>query len=219
MSKSKVAKLKVEGRDVIITPPNFQYALISIKGTAPLVINRKSKRVEEEIRGQQEAGGKSKNTKRIRKPKDFERLFNDARFKAPEGWDGINASAFRNAMISACRVAGFVMTRAKLSLFIEPDGFDVIDGTPLVRIRSKKEPEMSVMSVILPTTKKPDLASRPMWREWGCELKIKFDADQFGLEDVVNLMARVGGQVGICCGRPDSKDSNGIGFGTFEIVN
>jgi len=36
-------------------------------------------------------------------------------------------------------------------------------------------------------------------------------------EDVVNLIARVGMQVGIGEGRPDSKASAGLGFGLFEI--
>jgi hypothetical protein len=38
-------------------------------------------------------------------------------------------------------------------------------------------------------------------------------------DDVTNLINRVGLQVGIGEGRPDSKDSAGIGLGLFEIVN
>ena len=37
--------------------------------------------------------------------------------------------------------------------------------------------------------------------------------------DVVNLIARVGIQVGIGEGRPDSKMSAGLGYGLFELVN
>ena len=37
-------------------------------------------------------------------------------------------------------------------------------------------------------------------------------------EDVVNLMARVGMQVGIGEGRPDSKASAGLGNGLFQIL-
>jgi hypothetical protein len=36
--------------------------------------------------------------------------------------------------------------------------------------------------------------------------------------DIANLIARVGLQVGIGEGRPDSKQSAGLGFGLFEIV-
>jgi len=40
----------------------------------------------------------------------------------------------------------------------------------------------------------------------------------FTSSDVVNLFNRVGAQVGIGEGRPDSKASAGLGFGLFEIV-
>jgi hypothetical protein len=36
--------------------------------------------------------------------------------------------------------------------------------------------------------------------------------------DVVNLISRVGLQVGIGEGRPDSKQSAGLGYGLFEIL-
>jgi len=63
-----------------------------------------------------------------------------------------------------------------------------------------------------------DIRVRPMWREWGAHVRVKYDADQFTLTDVTNLMARVGMQVGIGEGRPDSKSSAGLGWGTFELV-
>jgi hypothetical protein len=40
----------------------------------------------------------------------------------------------------------------------------------------------------------------------------------FTANDVVNLIARVGLQVGIGEGRPDSKESAGLGYGLFEVV-
>jgi hypothetical protein len=47
---------------------------------------------------------------------------------------------------------------------------------------------------------------------------VVYDADQFTLEDVSNLLARAGMQVGIGEGRPDSKMSAGMGWGTFRIA-
>jgi hypothetical protein len=63
------------------------------------------------------------------------------------------------------------------------------------------------------------LTIRPMYREWSANLRIKFDADQFSVMDVTNLLARVGEQVAFGEGRHDSKNSAGMGWGTFEIVN
>ena len=48
--------------------------------------------------------------------------------------------------------------------------------------------------------------------------EIRWDADQFTLDDVTNLLSRVGLQVGIGEGRPDSKNSAGMGWGLFEIA-
>jgi hypothetical protein len=58
-----------------------------------------------------------------------------------------------------------------------------------------------------------------MWRTWRVELRITFDADQFTEIDVVNLMNRAGLQVGVGEGRPFSKKSAGMGYGTFKIIN
>jgi hypothetical protein len=63
-----------------------------------------------------------------------------------------------------------------------------------------------------------DVRARPMWRRWQLNVRIKYDSDQFTASDVVNLVARAGQQVGIGEGRPFSKSSNGIGFGTFEVA-
>jgi hypothetical protein len=107
------------------------------------------------------------------------------------------------------------MTLAKLSLFVEADAFDLKDGIPLVRVYGKSE---TYTAHTRNATGVVDVRSRPMYREWAVKLRVRFDADQFSAQDVYNLIARVGGQVGIGAGRPDSKASAGCGFGTFEVV-
>ena len=135
-----------------------------------------------------------------------------------EGWDGIPAPAFRNACISACRLVGFAMTLAKLSIFVEADGWDADEGTPLVKIIGE-EPRMleSMVHIGSGKQKTVDISVRPQWLAWGARLRFRYDADQFTASDIVNLIARAGMQVGICEGRPDSSASNGMGWGTFEI--
>lgn len=203
--------------ELTITPPNIKMAIFKIRGTAPYVQNRLSQQTIEELIRIQEAGGTAKKGK-IRKPKDFNALYENAQYMSDDGWWGIPAPAFRNGLVSACRTAGFVMTRAKLSVFVEPDGFDKYDQTPLVKINSKK-PER-VVHPVRNETGVLDIRPRPMWKPgWQAEVKIRFDADQFTVEDVGNLLARVGLQVGIGEGRPDSKKSCGMGWGLFEIIN
>ena len=198
-----------------ITAPDFRTIALDIQGTAPLVINKFSAKAQETMRATQEAGSVAKS-KKVREAKDFEALFNGARHVSDEGWDGIHAASFRNAAISACRAAGFVMTKAKLAIFVEADGFDADDKTPLVRL-TKGEPEM-VISPCRNASGVIDLRPRPTYYPWSATVRIRFDAGMLTEEDVVNLMARVGLQVGIGEGRPDSKQSAGLGNGLFTIL-
>ena len=140
--------------------------------------------------------------------------YEQAKHVSEEGWIGIPAPSFRNAMISACRIVGFKMTLAKLSVFVLPDGFDADDGTPLVRIYG--EPEVHE-GLVRNATGVADVRWRPMWRKWHAIVRVSYDADQFTIEDVLNLLARSGMPVGIGEGRPDSKQSAGMGWGTFEV--
>ncbi len=200
---------------VTIKAPNFQIVTIPIRGTAPLVIHKFSKRTADQIVETQAQGEQQARGKKRKPPKDFDRIFNEARHISEDGWDGIHAGGFRAAAVSACRVAGFQMTKAKLSVFIMADGVDKEDGMPLVRIIGKAEKHISHARN---DNGSIDMRARPMYRTWGCNLRVRYDGDQFTAEDVFNLIARVGVQVGIGEGRPDSKNSTGTGWGTFEIV-
>lgn len=210
-------KKKDQQQQAVISPPNLVVATFLVVGTSPLVIHKFSKKAQEQMMADQEAGD-TKKSKNKRQPKDFEALYEAAKYVSPEGWCGIPATAFRGSLISACRIAGFVMTRAKLSLFVIADGVDKETGYPIVRI-TKGEPEMHVAPARNDNSS-IDLRSRPMWREWQCDLMIRYDADQFTLNDVANLLRRAGEQVGICEGRNDSKKSlTGMGWGSFMIAD
>lgn len=205
-----------DARNITVTPPKFETATIPIVGITPLVIHKFSMKVRDSIRETQEAGSVSRKGK-TRQPRDFEENYQNARYIAKAGWDGIPAAAFRNALISACRTVGFKMTIAKMSVFCTPDGFDE-DGTGLVKI-TRGEPHCDIRPG-RNANGGVDLRSRPMWEEgWEARPTFKWDADQFSAGDLVNLLARAGLQVGICEGRPDSKMSAGCGWGQFEIAS
>src|SRR5260370_12714094 len=107
---------------IAITPPNIQIASFKIVGTAPLVQNKFSQRALEAMAKDQIAGGAKKRAKR--EPKDFDLCFKEAIHFSEKGWAGIPASAFRAGLVSTCRLLNFPMTRAKLTLFIVPDGYE-----------------------------------------------------------------------------------------------
>lgn len=200
---------------VQIKPANIQTAVFKIRGTAPYVQARFSAKAMQAMAAKMQAGSTAKG-KKVREARDFDDDFEQAKHISTEGWPGIPASAFRQALISACRLVGFKMTLAKLSVFVRADGFDRVDGIPLIKLEGPA-PERTDMAV-RNATGVADIRVRPMWREWGASVHINYDADQFSLEDVTNLFARVGLQVGIGEGRPDSRESAGLGWGTFELA-
>ena len=197
---------------VVISAPKFNTVAVILQSTAPLVVERFSKKAE--LMAKMALGSAAAN-KKVRTARDYDNEAEEARYRAPDGWEGMNAAAFRAGMIGACRLVGFKMTLAKLSVFVEADAFDLKDGIPLVRVYGKSE---TYTAHTRNATGVVDVRSRPMYREWAVKLRVRFDADQFSAQDVYNLIARVGGQVGIGAGRPDSKASAGCGFGTFEVV-
>ncbi len=200
---------------VQIKPANIQQAVFKIKGTAPYVQARFSAKAMQAMKEKMLAGSTAKG-KKVREARNFDDDFEQAKHVSEQGWVGIPASSFRQAIISACRLVGFRMTLAKLSVFVAADGFDRVDGIPLIKLQAP-EPERTEMAV-RNATGVADIRVRPMWREWAADVKVSYDADQFTLQDVTNLMQRVGMQVGIGEGRPDSRDSAGLGWGTFVLA-
>ena len=202
-------------QETAIKEPNIQTAAISIRGTSELVIERFSEKVRHLLEEKHKAGSQGKKVK-VKEARDFEADFNGARYVSTEGWDGIHCSAFRGALVSACRLCGVKMTMAKIGLFVVADGRDKDDGSELVRISG--EPEM----FIAPTrnaTGVADLRARPRYAAgWEASVRVQYDADMFSRADVIALMKRVGKQIGVGAGRYDAKMSGGLGWGCFEVV-
>jgi hypothetical protein len=214
---------------LVITSPKERILRFTIVGTAPLVQHRFGEKARNVILETQQAGSQARKGKK-REPKDFDAAYQQARHIAatevgpngevitiPEGqgWDGIHAGGFRRAMIDACSVVGFHMTKAKKTVFVMADGW-AADGTPLVRI-TKGEPR-KVIHPCRNASGVVDLRARPMWDAgWEAIITIRFDADMFSATDILNLLSRVGAQCGVGEGRANSKGSTGCDWGSFRV--
>lgn len=199
---------------VTIKAPAFGIVTFDVIGEAPLVIHRFSAKIKAQMKAKMETG-KAAQSKKNREARATDDLYEESRYRSVEGWDGFNASAIRAAMISACRLVGFKMTLAKLSVFVEKDGVDAVEPQiPLIRIHGApiKQEDMARVE-----TGQPYVTVRAAYHNWTATIRIRFDMDQFTAQDVANLMQRVGMQVGIGEGRPDSKNSAGMGWGLFRI--
>lgn len=207
-------KKDVETELLVITPPRMWIMHQRIVGTSPYVQARFSEKARQMMRTKQEAGSVAQKGSK-REARDFDSDFEGAIHRGPKKQYGIPASAFRAACISACRLVGFKMTHGKLGLFFEADFTDPRDGTPLVAIDGSEPHQLTLP--VRNTTGVADLRCRPQWLEWACNLRVRFDADMFRPEDAINLLTRVGLQVGIGEGRADSKKSAGMGWGHFRL--
>lgn len=188
--------------------------MFKIIGTAPLVIHRFSAKTKQQMKQKMEEG-KSSSSKKNREAKSTDVSFQEARYISKEGWDGFHAASIRNACISACRLVNFKMTLAKLSIFVEADGWDKEEPQiPLIRIYGDATKQEDMARV---ETGQPYVTVRAAYHNWYANVQIRWDADQFTLSDITNLLSRVGAQVGLCEGRPDSPNSCGMGWGLFEI--
>ena len=201
----------------VIKAANIVRTTIRIRGTAPFVQNKFSFKARSKMMADMSTPKNEKKAKTERPPRDYEDDFVQAQHISVAGWNGIPCPAFRAAMIDACRTVGMVMTRAKMAVFVLPDGFDKDDGTPLVRIIGD-EPERTE-SLVRNDNGGADIRIRPMWREWEADVSLEFDADMITPESVINLLDRAGRQVGVGEGRPYSKNSVGQGWGTFTVVS
>jgi hypothetical protein len=204
-------EIKVVG---MVIPPLQEITMpVRITGNAPYMQLRFSQKAMNKMMATQQAGQQARS-KKTREARDFDDDYLQAMHRLEDDGYGIPAAAFRNSLISACRTIGFKMTLAKLSIFVEQDGLDKVDGTPLVRLYGT--PEKTILPV-RNATGVADLRVRPMWREWYCDLRIRFDRQQFSEIDIYNLLVRAGAQVGIGEGRPDSRQSAGLGYGLFVV--
>jgi hypothetical protein len=200
---------------VSITPPSWRYASINVRSTAPFVYNKFSAKAKLAMRLKQE-GGQQASNKRTRKPKNFEEAWKESCHIARDGqWYGFPCSGLRAALIDSCRLTGAKMTMAKMTLFVLADGYSD-DGEALVRFTTGTPRGVEHTVSFQNTT---DIACRGMIDEWTATIRIKWDSDQFSAVDVVNLLARAGGQNGIGAGRANSKTSTGQGWGSFEVAD
>lgn len=212
---------------VTISAPNFQVAEIVVTGITPLVQLAFGEKARNIMREKQAAGSTAKKGKK-RSAKNFDEDFQCAQHRSREGWGGIPAGAVRAALVRACSLPGvdFEMTKAKMCLFVLGDGYDAVEGTPLIRMYQEDENGKEIACephhvehTVRNATGVADIRVRAMYNEgWRARIRVKFDADVFTAADVANLLMRSGMQVGVGEGRPFSPKSCGMGWGQFEVV-
>lgn len=197
---------------VSIKPLEERTVAFRITGTTPYLQLKFSEKAINQMASKMSAPSKAKM--KVRDARDFDADYKAAQHISADGWNGIPAAAVKAAMVSACKITGLPMTRAKILFHVEADGFDATSGDGLIKIAGKP---VKHIGPVRNATGVADLRVRAQWLEWSATVRVRFDASNIDAVNILNILYRAGKQIGIGEGRPDSKKSCGMGFGLFDV--
>ena len=199
-----VAKVQKEKtKELLIPRPDIQVLRVTVKGTSPLIVHKWSTKAQRQIEDKQ-----AKRAKKAREKRDPEAEFRAALYEIGKGKYGFPASAFKHAMIAACRFCqGVPMTFAKGAFFVMGDILLIKGSKPVMRTDIVRVP---------PRTGGADLRYRPEFAKWEIDLDIRYNAHLIEPDQIVNLLCIAGYSVGIGESRPSSPMKPGTN-GMFEV--
>lgn len=178
--------------------------LVTIRGTAPLVVHRfseKAKRIMLEA---------MQGRKQPKEPKNPEEECLQAAYRFADGGYGFPSIGIKSAMVSAGRFyRGVTMTSLRQTFFVR--GELGVDGQQLFRILGG-DPEQRE-DVVRVGQGGTDLRYRPQWPTWSAALQIEYYETMIDGPSILALLDAAGGGVGIGEWRPERKGD----FGTFEV--
>lgn len=195
---------------IVIPQPKIRTVQVPIVGTTPLLMHKWSEKAIEMMRRKQ-----GKKASQPKEAKDPEADFNGARYISSEGWDGVQAVAFKAAMVGACRQTdkAISMTLAQRLFFVVPDGMDDRDNG-LVRIVGEPRMHEAMVRVGMGVA---DIRYRPIYMPWSATLTIRFNAGVISEDQLFNLVQLAGLCEGVGEWRPSAPKSATGTFGCWDL--
>lgn len=186
---------------------------IPIVGLTPVIPHQWAEKAKRLMRDKQ-YGTQVKQGRR--EPKDPEEDAEAAMYRLPDGRPGLPATAFKGAMVAACRFfQGLPMTEGRLMLYVKGEGPDQLvplEGTEQIR----EDMPRNATGVVDLRYRTALLAGVEGIEPWRANVTIVFPPSLITVDSVVVLLDAAG-RVGIGDWRPGSPKSNTGTFGTFRI--
>lgn len=177
--------------------------IVPIIGTTPLITHRFSEKAKRQMLDAMQG------RKTPKQAKDPEAEYEAARYRLPDGGDGLPVIAFKAATVGGARFYhGVTMTQIKQFLFVR--GEVGVDGQSLARIVGEPRLREDVVRVGRGGT---DLRYRPEYTEWRTSLTVTYVTAALDRNSVLSLIDAGGMGVGVGEWRPE-KDGD---FGTYRI--
>ena len=187
--------VKKSDEKLVIPAMKTMRATIRVVGLTPLLQNRRSEEILDEI----EDGHKQK-PKAPRGKRNPEAEYEMALYGKENGYWIHPGSAFKKAMV---RAATFVGKDVKMTFL--RGAFHVIGSIRIV----EGEPEMARHAVVL-QGKTMTTRYRPIFQDWAAEVDILFNEDVISIGQVVNIANVAGFSAGIGDWRPEKDGSHGM---------
>jgi hypothetical protein len=184
-------------KTVELPRPDIRTLLVRVVGDTSLIVHNWSVKAKKEILDAQQ--GKAKSGKKA--PKDPEAECKAALYLTRDGKPGIQASAFKMAMVRAANDAQLTMTEARRMCFVCGDIIPV-NGKWKMRedmVRNK--------------TGVADIRFRPEFVDWSVDLEIRYNSGITTVERILNMLNIAGFSVGVAEWRPERNGPHG----TFHV--
>jgi hypothetical protein len=195
----------------IVTIPGVKTERLTtlIIGTAPMICHKFSEKLRKQIldkhMGEASAG---------REKKDPEANFEAARYRLPDGSDGVPAGGVKAAIVDGFgKDAGVFVSKAKGAIRVTPDDI----GTNLVRIITPTQPALRE-DVVRNESGVVDIRHRPEYWPWAMKITVEYLPQIASQKQVLQAIARSGFTVGLCEWRPSSKQSKSGSYGTWRLA-
>lgn len=202
VTKSKTGIMTIPGVKV-----NTANALII--GTAPLVTHKFSQKSQEMMEAKQQ--GRAKGAREAKIP---ETVFQGARYRLPDGGDGVPAGGVKACIVAGARgEVSATMTASKGAVLVIPDD----QLTNLVRIITPHEPVMRT-DICRNATGVADVRYRPQYYPWAMLLRIEYLPSLLSASQLLQMIAHAGRAEGLCEWRPGSPKSKSGQWGTFRLA-
>jgi len=195
----------------IVTIPGVKTEKLTtlIIGTAPMICHKFSEKLRKQIldkhMGEASAG---------REKKDPQANFEAARYRLPDGSDGVPAGGVKAAIVDGFgKDAGVFVSKAKGAIRVSPDDI----GTNLVRIICPTPPQLRE-DVVRNESGVVDIRHRPEYWPWAMKITVEYLPQIASQKQVLQAIARSGFTVGLCEWRPSSKQSKSGSYGTWRLA-
>lgn len=178
---------------------------VEIEGVTPLITHAWSAKSKKMMLDAQQQATTTKKA-----PKNPEQDFQDSRYRLPNGRDGLPATAFKSAIVTAARhFEKITLVALKSAVFVTGEGPEQL--VPIVGDAVMREDTVRIASGTA------DLRYRPVYWPWSATLVIEYVPTVLTATSVVALVD-AGGLSGVGEWRPSAPKSFTGSFGRFRVV-